>query len=91
MSDEKKITQKFCFPELMKEDFLPIPRDIHTVARKSLIKMFKDSLSFNDAKELPEEAHASIEDDIVNDFQNIADYISYLLLRLSQKGIKLSE
>lgn len=82
---------KVVTPDVLKEHHEPIPRDIHTTARNSLIKMFRDSLALNDHKTPDENHHEMLEGEVVDDFQNVVDYITYLLLRLETKGIKLTE
>lgn len=78
---------KVVTPDVLKEHNDPIPKDIHTIARNSLIKMFRDSLAFNDYKSPDESHHEILEAEIVDDFQNVIDYLNYLLLRLKSKGV----
>lgn len=65
-----------------------IPKELHEFARRSLTKLFRDSLTLNDNLQYEyKEQKDAVEDEIVDDFQNVAEYIQYLELRLEQNGI----
>jgi hypothetical protein len=69
-----------------------IPKELHDVARKSLIKLFRDSLHLNDQiKHTDTQQKEAIEDDIIEDFQIVSEYIQYLELWLEKSGIVLSD
>lgn len=68
----------------------PIPRDIHEDAGRCLVKLFKDSLYLNDkSTNVDKNTRLGIEDEIVNDFCMVREYIQYLLIRLAKFGIDL--
>lgn len=65
-----------------------IPKELHEFARRSLTKLFRDSLTLNDHLQYDyKEQKDAVEDEIVDDFQNVAEYIQYLEMRLEQCGI----
>lgn len=69
-----------------------IPKMIHDAARKSLIKLFRDSLHLND-----QISHAdgrtkdAIEEDIIEDFQIVSEYIQYLEVWLEKNGVVVED
>lgn len=72
--------------------FATIPRELHETARRSLIKLFRDSLHLNDqVKHDSKEARESVEEDIIEDFQIVAEYIHYLELWLEKNGMPIDD
>jgi hypothetical protein len=73
-------------------NFATIPRELHETARRSLIKLFRDSLHLNDqVKHDTKEQRESVEEDIIDDFQNVAEYIHYLELWLEKNGLPIDD
>lgn len=69
-----------------------IPRILHDSARKSLIKLFRDSLHLNDQiKYEDKQQKNSIEDDIIEDFQIVSEYVQYLEMWLEKLGVALDD
>lgn len=67
-----------------------IPKEIHSAARQSLANLFRDSLYLNDQLDHESEiAKNSVQDDILEDFQIVSEYLIYLELRLKQNGIDI--
>lgn len=69
-----------------------IPKILHDAARKSLIKLFRDSLHLNDqATHSDPRAKEAIEDDIIEDFQIVSEYIQYMEVWLEKNGVVVEE
>jgi hypothetical protein len=72
--------------------FATIPRDLHETARRSLIKLFRDSLHLNDqVKYETSQQREAVEEDIIDDFQIVAEYIQYLELWLEKNGMPIDD
>lgn len=69
-----------------------IPKVLHDGARKSLIKLFRDSLHLNDqVKHEDHQQKEVVDDDIIEDFQIVSEYIQYLEMWLEKNGIVIEE
>jgi hypothetical protein len=69
-----------------------IPKQFHDEARRSLIKLFRDSLHLNDhANHTSSEVKESLEDDIIEDFQMVSDYIQYLEMWIARSNIIIKD
>jgi hypothetical protein len=69
-----------------------IPRELHDTARRSLIKLFRDSLHLNDqVKYETKRQGESVEEDIIDDFQIVAEYIQYLEMWLEKNGMPIED
>jgi hypothetical protein len=72
--------------------FATIPRELHETARRSLIKLFRDSLHLNDqVKYDTRDQKEGVEEDIIEDFQIVAEYIHYLELWLEKNGMPIDD
>lgn len=72
--------------------FATIPRELHETARRSLIKLFKDSLHLNDqVKYETREQKDGVEEEIIEDFQIVSEYIQYLELWLEKNGMPIED
>ena len=60
-------------------------RYLHHTARKSLIRLFRDSMNFNMKSDLSIEEMNRIEDEIVEDFLIVMDYIK--MVSLAKKSL----
>lgn len=69
-----------------------IPRDLYQIYRRSLTKLLRDSLTLNDQlREKSPTNHGLVEDDIMMDFENVAEFLKYLMMKLQQKGVELED
>lgn len=69
-----------------------IPKSFRDEARRSLIKLFRDSLHLNDhASHSSPSAKEVLEEDIIEDFQMVCDYIKYLEIWLERSDIVIED
>jgi hypothetical protein len=80
-----------------KEEQIPAPvatisKSFQDEARRSLIKLFRDSLHLNDhASHSSPSAKDILEENIIEDFQMVSDYMKYLEMWLERFDIVIED
>ena len=57
---------------------MKMDKDFHEVARIALARLFRDALELNDLQKTEESVRIESEEDIIEDYTAVADYIIYL-------------
>jgi len=63
---------------------MSIDKEVHEIARQALIRLMRDALELNDLQKIDKVVKNDVEYDIMDDFNAVADYIRYLLLKVNK-------